>query len=238
MALKSGQVKAVKIHHLGPGSNKVLHKLFLSIFTRIDFSDCPSSEFEPKIRSTRVPVHLASPVLRSRPSNTSLVFRSRFPLCLQIEQVHKEVISERARTFSENTVFGLIEVRIQEPAFRQQEPSFPVRLESATVHGRPAFLRRRQYSTFFCSSGIHLQMAQVAKDSTSVCSCDASARPGVNGTFISWPAFFAAFSMPAHPPRTIRSASETFLPPDCALLNSFWIPSRVFQHLRQVEPDC
>jgi hypothetical protein len=31
----------------------------------------------------------------------------------------------------------------------------------------------------------------------------------------------------AHPPRTIRSASDTFFPPDCALLNAFWIPSRV-----------
>ena len=27
------------------------------------------------------------------------------------------------------------------------------------------------------------------------------------------------------PPRTIRSASETFLPPDCEALNSFWIAS-------------
>ncbi len=40
-------------------------------------------------------------------------------------------------------------------------------------------------------------------------------RPGVNGTVTSWPAFFAACSTAAHPPRTIRSASETRLPPDC-----------------------
>jgi hypothetical protein len=38
-------------------------------------------------------------------------------------------------------------------------------------------------------------------------------RPGVNGTVTSWPAFFAACSTPAQPPSTIRSASETFLPP-------------------------
>src|SRR5437762_12013582 len=50
-------------------------------------------------------------------------------------------------------------------------------------------------------------------DSTSVCSCDASMRPGVNGTFTSMPASLAAFSIPAQPPRTIRSASEIFLPP-------------------------
>ena len=66
-----------------------------------------------------------------------------------------------------------------------------------------------------------------AKESTSVCSCDASMRPGVKGTFTSCPASFAAFSIAAQPPRTIRSASETFFPPDCEALNSFWIASSV-----------
>ena len=53
-------------------------------------------------------------------------------------------------------------------------------------------------------------------------------RPGVKGTVTAWPAFFAACSTPAQPASTIRSASETFLPPDCALLNSLWMPSSVF----------
>ncbi|MNF97051.1 hypothetical protein D3C84_798670 [compost metagenome] len=47
-------------------------------------------------------------------------------------------------------------------------------------------------------------------------------RPGVNGTVIVCPAFFAACSTPAQPARTIRSAREIFLPP---ALNSCWIPS-------------
>ena len=59
-------------------------------------------------------------------------------------------------------------------------------------------------------------------------------RPGVKGTFTSCPASFAAFSIAAAPPRTIRSASETFLPPDCAALNSFWIASSFCKHLRQL----
>ena len=50
-------------------------------------------------------------------------------------------------------------------------------------------------------------------------------RPGVNGIFTSCPASFAAFSIAASPPRTIRSASETFFPPDAEALNSFWIAS-------------
>jgi catalase-peroxidase len=36
---------------------------------------------------------------------------------------------------------------------------------------------------------------------------------------------FAAFSIAALPPRTIRSASEVFLPPEAEELNSFWIAS-------------
>src|SRR5512136_2221473 len=52
-------------------------------------------------------------------------------------------------------------------------------------------------------------------------------RPGVKGTVTLWPAFFAACSTPAQPARTIRSASDTFLPPDWALLNAFWMPVRV-----------
>ena len=39
------------------------------------------------------------------------------------------------------------------------------------------------------------------------------------------PAFFAAFSIAAPPPSTIRSASETFLPPAAEALNSAWIAS-------------
>ena len=45
---------------------------------------------------------------------------------------------------------------------------------------------------------------------TSVCACEASVRPGVNGTETLTPAFFAAFSIAATPPRTMRSAIETF----------------------------
>ena len=51
-------------------------------------------------------------------------------------------------------------------------------------------------------------------------------RPGANGTVMSCPAFFAACSTAAQPPSTIRSASETFLPPDCDALKSCWTRSR------------
>ena len=44
--------------------------------------------------------------------------------------------------------------------------------------------------------------------------------PGVKGTATSVPASLAAFSTPAAPASTIRSASEIFLPPAAEALNS------------------
>ncbi len=64
------------------------------------------------------------------------------------------------------------------------------------------------------------------KESASVCSWEASIRPGVKGTAVGQPASSAAFRTAAPPPRTIRSASDTRLPSDRASLKSRWIPSR------------
>ena len=71
-----------------------------------------------------------------------------------------------------------------------------------------------------------------AKDSTSVSSCDASVRPGVKGTSMSCPASLAAFSTAAHPPRTIRSARETCLPPVWDSLKDRWTSSRTLRTRR------
>jgi hypothetical protein len=59
-------------------------------------------------------------------------------------------------------------------------------------------------------------------------------RPGVKGTVTLWPAFFAACSTPAQPARTIRSASETFLPPDCVAVEFALNTFERLQHFRQL----
>src|SRR5258705_11209815 len=46
-------------------------------------------------------------------------------------------------------------------------------------------------------------------------------RPGVNGTVTVRPASFAAFSIAALPPRTIRPAIDTFLPNSFRIASSF-----------------
>src|SRR6267154_6066843 len=46
-------------------------------------------------------------------------------------------------------------------------------------------------------------------------------RPGVNGTVTVRPASFAVFSIAPRPPRTIRSAIDTFLPNSFRVASSF-----------------
>ncbi len=60
----------------------------------------------------------------------------------------------------------------------------------------------------------------------SVISWVASVRPAMKGTVTSWPASCAAFSTPAHPASTTRSAKEIAFEPAEAL-NDSWMPSRV-----------
>jgi len=76
--LRSGEVETVKVHHLGPDRHEVLDKLLLRVRASVDLARARSWEFEPKMRSTRVPVHLTWPVLRSRPSNMSASFETAF----------------------------------------------------------------------------------------------------------------------------------------------------------------
>ena len=59
-------------------------------------------------------------------------------------------------------------------------------------------------------------------------------RPGVKGTVTLWPAFFAACSTPAQPARTIRSAIETFLPPDLLAVEFALDTFERLQHFRQL----
>ena len=40
-AQKSGKVKAVKVHHLGPRHHKVLHEPLLRVIASVNFSECP-----------------------------------------------------------------------------------------------------------------------------------------------------------------------------------------------------
>ena len=69
--LRSGEVKTVKVHDFVPHRYETMQELLLGVLTSVDFRQGPELGVGPKIRSTHVAVHFSSPVLRSRPSNTS-----------------------------------------------------------------------------------------------------------------------------------------------------------------------
>ena len=122
------------------------------------------------------------------------------------------------------------------PAGRRRGRSSRARSASAGSPGRPAGTRPAAGGPCRGSCGTRPRVgSSAANDSTSVCSCEASVRPGVNGHLRRrgrrpWP--------PARPPRTppstIRSASETCLPPACALLNACLDALQRAQHRRQL----
>ena len=76
--LRSRKVEAIKVHHLVPGRYEAMDKLLLRIRTSVDFSEGAEFGSLNRRRGQRVPVHLSSPVLRSRPSNTSASFETAF----------------------------------------------------------------------------------------------------------------------------------------------------------------
>lgn len=55
----------------GPRRHEIVPELLRGIRARINHATARSWAFEPQTRSTRVPVHLSSPVARSRPANNS-----------------------------------------------------------------------------------------------------------------------------------------------------------------------
>ena len=184
-----------------------------------------------------MPVHLSSPVARSRPSSTPsdvadfchfVPMSSRFTKKSLVSVSGRlvktpclacaDVGAEHAQAADQHRHLGRgqrQQLRLVDQQLGRRSPRAPC--AGSCGSRRPSAPARRTTRT-------------------SVCSCEASVRPGVKGTFTSWPAFFAAASTAAQPPSTIRSASETFLPPDCAPLNSFWIASSVGQHLGQLAP--
>ncbi len=66
------------------------------------------------MRSTRVPVHLSSPVLRSRPSNTSSASETAFHSVPMSSRFTEEVVGQRLRPGRKDAVPGLADVGLQD----------------------------------------------------------------------------------------------------------------------------
>ena len=183
-----------------------------------------------------MPVHFGSPVAASWPSNSARVVRGRLPRGAQVEQVHEEVVASARRAASVSTPCADPPVVGAEHAQAADEHGHlgraqgqQVRAVDQQVLGRQPVPARRG------SCGTRRRCGSSgANDSTSVCSCEASVRPGVNGTSTSTPASFAACSTAAQPASTIRSASETCLPPPSGRVERLLDPLERAQHRREL----
>src|SRR5438034_10675911 len=77
-SLRSRKVEAIEVHHLGPRRDEVLDELRLRIRASVDLRQGPELGVRTEDEIDRVPVHLSSPVARSRPSDTSLASDTTF----------------------------------------------------------------------------------------------------------------------------------------------------------------
>ena len=183
-------------------------------------------EFEPNTRSTTVPVHFGAPVARSRPSITPGAAGRRLPGRAHVDQVDEEVIAQRARALREHAVRRRPHVRAEhaQPADQHRHLGCRQRQQLRLVDqqlGRLAFDARAH--PVAKAIGHRFQRGEGMPRRSAL--AEASVRPGAKGTVTACPPCFAAASMAAPPASTIRSASEIFLPPRCALLKACAMPS-------------
>ena len=109
-----GEIEAVKVHHLVPYADEVLHKLRFCIFTCIDFRDRPELRVraEEQVNSRGGPFEFAGPAIVSLVDATGAV-GSWLPPRVHVEQVNEEIIRQCLWTRSENAMLRLPGVRTQ-----------------------------------------------------------------------------------------------------------------------------
>ena len=90
--LRSGEVEAIKVHHLVPGRYEVLDKLLLRVRASVDFRQGPELgvRTEDEIDTRAGPLDFAR--LAIAPFKHVLGFRDCLPLRAHVEQVHEEVV--------------------------------------------------------------------------------------------------------------------------------------------------
>ena len=181
----------------------------------------------PNTRSAAVAVHLVLPGVRSRPSYT---FWSEAEVSTRshVEQVHGEVVGQRAGPVGENSVLRVPVVRVQRAHAADENRHLGRGQPKEVGPVQQTGLRRERivrseivaeavadrFETFE-RVDVGLLLRGVGATGRKR---DRNFVSGLSGRFLDGGA----------PAQEIRSASETFLPlpPDCEPLKSFWIRSR------------
>ena len=212
-----GKVEPVEVHDLVPRGHEVVHELLPRVVARVDLRERPQLGVRRRRRGRRgCAVHLTSPVARSRPSKVSasrVVRRPSTRVPMSSRFTKKSLVSDPG-----------VEVKTPSGDWPEFAPSTR-RPPTSTVISRRAqgqqvravdqqVLRRQPGARRRGSCGTRPRPARAGR-TTRRRSTPASRPcvPAENGTSTSWPALRAACSTAAHPPSTIRSASEILLPP-------------------------
>ena len=183
-ARESPEVVAVEVHHLDPGVDEVADELLLRVVAARRPRRAPAARSSSRRPGRpRLPVHLTAPWRRRGPRTSPRRRRVAVHVVPRSSRfTKKSLVSDAGRSVRTPSV--------RPPGVRAQHP------QAADEHGHlrgaqgragsPG--RRRRYSAGAggpCrgSCGSRRRSARArANDSTSVCSCVASVRPGVNGT--------------------------------------------------------
>ena len=222
----SHEVEAVEHHHLVPGGDEVAHELPRGVVAGADLGHRP----QLRVRSEDQVRPGCRPFGRATATGEGLlVVAGGSSGDVGIGDRREEVGTEDADRVGENP-------RRRAARGRAENPEAP----TSTVISGALRVSRRARSTSRCWVGAvaagprwfrkpSAAGSSQASPEASVCSAEASVRPGVNGTPVANPASDAALSTAATPPSTIRSASEIrAAPPE---LNSCRTRSRVSRTL-------
>ena len=183
--LRSSEVESVKVHHLIPGRYKVMNELLLGVLTSVDFCQGPKLG----VRTEDEVDTGAGPLEFARCAITTLehvfVFRACIPGRAHVEQVHEEVVRQRPGALGEDAVLGLSEIGIQDSQAANENRHLRRRQRQQL---RPVdqqfFGRHREFGLEVVAEPIRDRLEH-GEEAASVCSCEASMRPGVKVTVTS-----------------------------------------------------
>jgi len=216
----SSAIEAVQVHHLGPGGDEVLARTSpATSLTRRPRRGRAAASSSRRPGRRGCAVHLTAPVVRSRPSNRRPRRRSA---------VHTVPMSSRLTKKSLVSAPGR---SVKTPCV--EPPDVGVR---ARAGRRPARSSRARSSVSSCARSTSSSSAEArVRPLQVVAEAVGAAAPAPRTTATSVCVLRGVGAArgeghrrpcarrprrpsrpPAQPPSTIRSASETFLPPDCA----------------------
>src|ERR1700761_9489572 len=107
---RSHQIVTIEVHHLIPGGDEVMDKLFLPVRAPIDLGQRPKLSIgtEDQVDPCAGPLHRAR--LAISPFKHVLSARNRLPLRPHIQQIEEEVVGQRSRLRGQYAMFCAVAV--------------------------------------------------------------------------------------------------------------------------------